>query len=364
MKIRILFAICLFFNLFSCKTEVKEIKTIDVDVENPIAFLNLSDYFQSEIVKLEKNEKCLIGSIDKIIVYKDYVFVLDKTKSESLFMFSRTGKYIRKIGNRGKGFGEYLYLESFDIVNDKIYLLTGLYQRLFVYDLEGQLIEVKKLSDHGGCSLNMFPDETFLTLRANSLLSVIFWGEDGRIKKTIKNDEYSFVNWGTSKGISRHGNKLFICPIFNDVIYEVEHNKIKPIFSLNYGSKNYRMDDIHSKQELQDWYNSRLYTTLSSFSISKDFICATFNSTPILYGLYFIKKDSMILARNLFYNNLPLLSPVGDVEDGVIYSIDAMMMNRFMEINQGSVFPLKVQGIKPDDNPVVVILKQKESAFN
>ena len=101
------------------------------------AFLASSLFKSLKIVPLETNELCLIGRINKIMVFDQYIFVLDNTIANSLYMFDKEGRFIRKIGSVGQGPGEYIGISDFaiDRVNRTIYIIGSRLPRIHKYDL-------------------------------------------------------------------------------------------------------------------------------------------------------------------------------------------------------------------------------------
>lgn len=99
-------------------------------------------------IKLETNENCLIGKIHQIEMYKDKFYIADKTTAKGLYVFNKDGSFERKIGQLGKGPGEYLDITSFSINPEKSQI--NIYDRrkkvLNIYDLNGNYIETVKFS--------------------------------------------------------------------------------------------------------------------------------------------------------------------------------------------------------------------------
>jgi hypothetical protein len=63
-----------------------------------------SDIFETEFIKLETNEKCLIDkTIRQIESASDKLFVLSGGVENSLFVYDFSGKFITQIGARGNG---------------------------------------------------------------------------------------------------------------------------------------------------------------------------------------------------------------------------------------------------------------------
>lgn len=98
----------------------------------------LSDVVDSlEYIKLETHPDYLIGSIiDNPVVSDKYLF-LYCSHNTGLLQYSRSGKFIRKIGAYGKGPGEYLQLKGFWIDENKgiIYTVPNWKTTIDRYDL-------------------------------------------------------------------------------------------------------------------------------------------------------------------------------------------------------------------------------------
>ena len=85
-------------------------------------------------IPLETSELCLISNVTNLVFTKDYILITD---SKELFQFSRSGKFLRKIGKLGKGPGEHGTFIKFavDDSNEKeIFILNHPYS-VNVYDL-------------------------------------------------------------------------------------------------------------------------------------------------------------------------------------------------------------------------------------
>ena len=85
---------------------------IPVDLKED--YLDISPLIDSVVlIPLEATDQSLIGNIDKIICTDDRFYILDKRTSKNLFVFDHQGKFIRCIGQAGRGPGEYLEPSDF-----------------------------------------------------------------------------------------------------------------------------------------------------------------------------------------------------------------------------------------------------------
>ena len=115
----------LLFTLFSC-TENKTGRNIATSSPEPANDLivikpeltgstDATQLFRNiRLVPLETTPECLIGSIDRMQVYEERIFIQDGM-SNALLTFDLNGKFLSKIGAVGHGPGEYVQIDYFHI---------------------------------------------------------------------------------------------------------------------------------------------------------------------------------------------------------------------------------------------------------
>jgi len=128
-----------------------QMQSVNMDSLIDIEQTNLSSVFKRvKTIILETNKDALIGSIGSIQVFGDMIFIQDKNSYGGIFVFNKAGKFIRRIGKKGQGPGE--YVQSIDFTIDKknklIYLLDLPSQNILKYNLEtGAYIDNIKLNE-------------------------------------------------------------------------------------------------------------------------------------------------------------------------------------------------------------------------
>lgn len=89
---------------------------IDINKAEVKDYIPMSIVFKSmKIIPLETNENSLIARINKIEIYNNWIFVIDNFKANALHIFDKEGNYIKQIGRKGSGPGEYKQLSTFTI---------------------------------------------------------------------------------------------------------------------------------------------------------------------------------------------------------------------------------------------------------
>ena len=109
MKKLIVFFTLLLITLFSCYQKGNsdrtddELMKIEIGPDDLVDEINLSQIIDDfYLVQLETNENCLIGNINKIVCYKNYILVFDLF-NQTLFLYNENGDFLRKISKHQGG---------------------------------------------------------------------------------------------------------------------------------------------------------------------------------------------------------------------------------------------------------------------
>jgi hypothetical protein len=122
-------------------SDTSNLKIIDIDQVQEEDHILLSEFFSHvKTIILETGDDILLGKINGIQVYNDLIFILDTQQDIGIYIFNRDGKFIRKIGKKGNGPGEYLAVSDFTIDqdNDNIYLLDCDANKIYKYRITGE----------------------------------------------------------------------------------------------------------------------------------------------------------------------------------------------------------------------------------
>ena len=144
----VLFSICLWS---ACKKTSDEhiddhlASHISIDVSNIEFTMKASELFSKvDFIPLETNDVSLIGSIDKLLIYGQRYFIMDK-QTLSVMIFSDKGQFIHKISKPGNGPDEYTTLYNLFIDEKNKWFIMDTDTKLFYYHLDSyELIEAKK----------------------------------------------------------------------------------------------------------------------------------------------------------------------------------------------------------------------------
>ena len=145
-------AIILLFFIVSCKNNRAdsyndlEVISINDSYSKSKKKINLSEVAKRiEYIPLETDSTCLLTRIEA--PNKDILFsngkIFIKDVSGVLYSFSQTGKFLRKIGNIGRGPGEYSKENYFTLINNDnlVAIYSPPIQKTLFYDFNGNFID-------------------------------------------------------------------------------------------------------------------------------------------------------------------------------------------------------------------------------
>ena len=134
----------LFFCLFLCFVEISVVGQPKIII-NPNSLqtgrLSLNDMVESiEYLPLETKVECLLAPVRLFIFSENYMLL---NQREGFFLFSRSGRFVAKIGNQGGGPGEYYRGSMFHIdeKNKQVILYESYRKQLLYYNLQGRFIK-------------------------------------------------------------------------------------------------------------------------------------------------------------------------------------------------------------------------------
>ncbi len=238
-------------------SEDNELIVLDIDSYPDNNKLNYSNFFSSrKIVPLETNSDCYIGQIDQIYVANDMIFVLDSYYSKSVFVFTTNGEFIRKIGNLGRGPGEFKAPSVFKVneQNKEIYIFDRNYQVIHKYDFNGEYLSDIKITgdwvhDFIINNQNQLYVNTEIARDGNNkhlLRELNLKGEE--VKKWFPTPEYG-KGWSfnlSTQSFSPTQKDIKFHEPYLDTIYSISSDGVKPFMCLS-------SVDLITNKDIQDY---------------------------------------------------------------------------------------------------------------
>lgn len=249
--------------LFYCGKHEKSINQKPVTVykiENPG-----TDFFQwdglvdhTEFIKLDSSKSSLMGHITQGIVDNNKIYLLDFF-NQSLLSFDHQGKFLRKIGQKGKGPQEFLEVRDFCISNDTIYTLD--YEKIHSYNRQsGDYIESWAINSENGFNPENFvvySKDDYYLWSSNPDGMDATKGDYFRLRKIKQGKidsayfKYDYEISGDPRFYGCGNNAYYLKPIDGEsAIYQLNKDSLFVDFAIDFG------DQAIPTKDIQDLRNS------------------------------------------------------------------------------------------------------------
>jgi hypothetical protein len=365
---------------------------IDIDQIDYEKSLALSSLFNGvKTVILESTDKSIVGRINSLQTHKDMIIILDKVVSKAVFVFDKSGNFMHRIGNRGRGPGEYAEVSDFtiDSKNEIIYVLDNRSQSINVYNLiTGDFITAIRFQGDIVRSFHiqfvddrLYSDAYFWSKSDDIfLLREIDISSGSQLKcwlKTIDYNKNSSDLYFSGSGVfySRNSNKPKFLQMFMDTVITVAQNGITPYLAIKSKKLLTQKDIENAKGNTIDEKRNAFLTMDKIYQIENfiefgNKVCFDFrHQNMISFVVYDTDSHETIITKRLI-NDFIYSEQTKDVlatsfchadNDGVYSYIHPFQMERFVESakrNQLNENLDKINSIKSLDdnaNPILFI---------
>lgn len=413
MYVKTIISIVTLMLLISCKGQtnknnVTEKGILYINLENATrqkGVVTLSSTISDvQYVPLETNDASLIKKVERAILWDDYILISDYF---NLFMFDKSGKYIRKISQQGGGPTDYLHI-SHIITNpstDILYLFTR--NKFMAFDKGGNYINsypleagtIDGLILSANYNQGVFtPDNTLLMYNSNSVRtykdtakvnSLIEMDTEGNIVRYYENrtprylESRSGTITMTIRPLFVHNNLVYFNEYGNDTIYTVRNGIYTPYAILDLGKM--KMDhnpDADDSIQTYEQMMARLLGDTTKWWIknvveNNDYMFIQLSQGGLEYDYLYCTYDKKTRELTLLEDN----GLRNDIDGGIAFypnqkeRTNEMIMWKSAEefkeeilskdyntqkTKYGERFEMVYQlanSLKDDDNPVLVVVK-------
>jgi hypothetical protein len=202
-------------------------------------------------IRLETNANCLIYNTAKYYFSGNFIFVRNR---DHILKFSSEGRFIKKIGNPGRGPGEITSpIQNVSIIPEKkmIVIYDVVAHKLFFFDFDGNLLKTRNLPRFK--YVNAMNDSRYIAISQGTAAEEythFLINESGDTVSAVRNYE----SWKTPdpNHVSSIGslsfepfytfrNKYCFKSLYNDTVYTINANNIAPGYFINLGK--YRLPE-------------------------------------------------------------------------------------------------------------------------
>ena len=270
--------------------------TVDIHQQGEIKdFIKSMDGY----VFLETNDSSILQGIDKLKIEDDVIYIAD---GDVLQMFGKKdGKWLGKIDRQGRGPGEYMYINDFDVYESEIYVLTG--DRIIVYDNLGSALRTVKLK---------YAYDKFCIIDSGRIWLYSSRSNDGKFNFVLidpsedskvlaeydpfeENESYLFSDnrpfFGEESGF------VYTAQIYDNIVYRLSEDEYEPVYEFDINLKNrVTQEELYGSgyEKLSEKYkNEESLRNIEYIGIDNNTLFAEFSSflTERGYRESFVKMD-------------------------------------------------------------------------
>jgi hypothetical protein len=335
---------------------------------------DISDLF-SEIkyIPLESTPDCLLGYMSIKAFGKD-ILIKSHDERMGLFRYSPKGKFLNKIGNRGRGPTEYLDNIDVELIDDTVFVVSGSSKDIICYSLSGKFLSRYHINiTNQPVSIFKLPDNSFM-------ISLRTAGENGRLIRTDKsfNIKTGFMNnrpqldAGQVFSFQKSKDKVYYYHPFIDTLFDVSQGFPIPSIIVDNGKLNKPAGLFSNpKTRIAEMMN---YTYIVDFMLSDDFIILMlwYNTKEMLDHIFYRFSDGKIVHLNRSVNNINNIEVnttggfLANDNYLIYYLTPSSILKRYQNMTSEEKKDVKnleflqmASKITPESNPVLMVCKLK-----
>ncbi|MDR2919119.1 MAG: 6-bladed beta-propeller [Tannerella sp.] len=302
MKYSINMITLLLVTLVSCsnKENRETVSGILVDLSQPRE-IELYDLFEKvEVIIPELKDSAYIKEINRVFFTDQMICIYDHFYLGRVLLFDNSGKFIRQIGTLGEGPDEYSDIADVRINIDSktIWLLSAIDYKFFVYNYQGDLLEIIRLPRYN----RAYKSFTFLNKD-----SIAFWNADNPYKlkyyslstNTVFREEFEEPDRDIFCSYEFQIDKA-LCRGMTNTIYSLKKGRMEPLYTWDFGRLNNDLSDIdypdyNNREEImrfaKDAYSSRIINYLMfNHGMNDQYIYTQLWRKDISYNLFYNRK--------------------------------------------------------------------------
>lgn len=341
---------------------------------------NVKDIFDSvSFVKLSNEPEATLGGIDQIELKDSLIVIRDCWSTRTVKLFSSDGKYIRNIGNYGRGPGEYLEPTFMQTTDLNIIVWDQFNQSLLFYGYDGEFQRALKFpyiamkfhyidDDHVmfntiNSDNDRYPEIVNYTVFESDSLSRI--AERGFYRK--KN---TYENLLSPHNFFERNGTVYYHPPYCDTLYSIDgKGGIRTEYAFDFGRKTVpeKLRRGNRRKELRrEEAESRYLFMDGDVHLTKDFVHFGYTKAHAVHDCIYSNASRKLVTVGYRGEFFPLvfLNITGSTDDAFIgYFFPALVQNQLEGWKKIPYDDLVSQfgkartelgfSMKPEDNPVI-----------
>ncbi|NDV58510.1 6-bladed beta-propeller [Bacteroides sp. 519] len=316
----------------NAKNQQSDVEVIKVDFQKEYKHKKFPyTNYSMTIQKLEESEDYPIGQVDKLIVDHNRIYILDSSKAKSLFVYNRDGKLQHIINKKGRGPGEFVLPDNFNIEKKtgNIVIMDTNSRKFIYYSPKGEYIKEIKY-DFMAVDFILDKDDNIIVNNGNFSAEktdgffLFKLSQDGKMldkffPSTPLNPSVAAFN--PRKSLRKYGTGISFLPTVSNCIYLLDGNKSKAMYEIDFG-KDWPSKDFFEKAanmhplKVREQILDNNYAFFLNYIQTKDVLHIDFYKGKN-YSFYYNKKTKQSLLLSMEDENVSF--PLATYNDEFIF---------------------------------------------
>ena len=324
---KIIFLLSVF--LISCSADEKVVENaeiiieIETDMTKLLSIDDLDYKVDYEIISLDsKNDESLLGEINKIIAFEQFLYIQQGNTPSGVFIFTRDGEFVKKLAV-GRGYGEFFAVR--DMLIDKetrqLEVVDPMNCAVLCYDLQGNFKYKTDLPRLNFYEVQKLKNDEYILFDQNHKFKIekdyyFTFVKNGDVIKESIEKRKGLDNLLGGRHFLEYKNEVYCNSFFGNIMYKIDttsrslypYIKINPILE----ATDEKLADLTSEgEDFISFNHFRIFDNenLLAFTITK----GKNNRFNLLYD---IKKQK---TYNKIYSDAPYLSLNSGYDDNGEY---------------------------------------------
>ena len=373
MKKSLFIAVSLCGLLFSSsctQSKSAEIDAIKVEFGAPIE--NFTELIESvEYIPLETDSVHFVGYNPQLYVSDDSYYMVDNVMASRIYRYDLKGKFLNKIGQKGRGSGEYGELDGFRIIDDTVVVFSN-NDKMLKFSPMGELIEERIIPNLLRQSSYYIGDGYlyYFGFGPNFKGRLMFISRDTSKNITYLTDDErnnKVLTGKSTKRFSHYGDNIYIKDGEEPHLLKYSNNNVEVYHKFDFGQyslpeKYYQFDNpfesMNYLSTLDKMAGIQKFNKSSDFEILEVYYIDADNSN-MLYGLKTNEEWIWFEAGSI--KEEPLSGAFKDLKgDSLYFLVFPNLVNKLPELlGSKAINPEAIKDVTEESNYVIVKINLK-----
>ncbi|MBQ7237620.1 MAG: 6-bladed beta-propeller [Bacteroidales bacterium] len=281
---------------------------------------NYSDlYSQIDYISLESVDEYEIGSFDKIIITENGDFIILDWHQGIIIRYDSQGKFLNTIGQRGHSKKEYVSLSDiqYNETLKQVFVIDRSRTCLKVYSIDGRFVKDIDLGYYFD-TFGIVDDNHFVVFRNyaenpqgdETAYNYKMYDMDGNLVQQwcpYHSNRNGYMTTYNNVFLFQNG-KLYCKEQYSSSVFTFENNMIKPLYNLNFGTKQIPQQLVltANEEKMEDWLRNHPSLQCNVFFESKDKIVLQliYNCQVLITYIQDKKETDNVTVKLTGYNDM------------------------------------------------------------